>query len=148
LALEMLRRLGYHADVVDNGYKALEALSRRSYAAVLMDCHMPDLDGFCAAAEIRRREARKSAAVPSPAPVPIIAMTASAMRGDRERCLAAGMTDYLAKPIRLHDLAAILERWIPDLGSPALGAEEDDQTRTRLATWWVVEQGPFPVAGG
>lgn len=126
LALEMLRRLGYHADVVENGYEALEALARRSYAAVLMDCYMPGMDGFSAAAEIRRREAGASA--PSPAPVPIIAMTASAMQGDRERCLAAGMTDYLAKPIRLHDLAAILERWIPDVGGPGLDAEEDDQT--------------------
>ena len=131
VALEMLRRLGFRADVVDNGYAVLEALSSRSYRAVLMDCQMPELDGFRAAAEIRRHEARESAVVPGQAPIPIIAMTASAMQGDRERCLAAGMNDYLPKPIRLHELAAMLGRWVGALDAAVLAAEQSDHTAAR-----------------
>jgi CheY-like chemotaxis protein len=102
----MLRSLGYVADVVVDGTAALEALSRGSYAAVLMDCHMPRLDGFEVTAQVRCGDSpgRRT---------PIIAITASAMQGDRERCLAAGMNDYLSKPIRLDELGAVLARWIP-----------------------------------
>jgi CheY-like chemotaxis protein/HPt (histidine-containing phosphotransfer) domain-containing protein len=106
----MLRSLGYAADVVVDGTAAVEALSHRSYAAVLMDCHMPGLDGFEVTAQVRCRDSRGRS-------TPIIAITASAMQGDRERCLAAGMNDYLAKPIRLDELAAVLARWIPNTDS-------------------------------
>jgi signal transduction histidine kinase/CheY-like chemotaxis protein len=107
-----LRKLGYRADVAANGFEALEALERISYAAVLMDCQMPELDGFQATAALREREgaARRT---------PVIAMTANAMHGDRERCLSAGMDDYLPKPVRLEDLEAALQRWLPGPTEPA-----------------------------
>ena len=105
VAVRMVERLGYRADVAGNGSEALHALDRVPYDAVLMDCQMPEMDGYEATREIRRaeRDGRH---------VPIIAMTASAMAGDRERCLAAGMDDYISKPVKLHIVAAVLERWL------------------------------------
>jgi two-component system sensor histidine kinase/response regulator len=103
----MLDKMGYRADVAGNGREAVEALRRIPYAAVLMDCQMPEVDGFEATARIRDRERA------SGGHTPIIAVTASAMKGDRERCLEAGMDDYLGKPIRRQELEAVLERWIP-----------------------------------
>jgi CheY-like chemotaxis protein/HPt (histidine-containing phosphotransfer) domain-containing protein len=100
----MLARLGYSAELASNGFEALDALSRGSYAAILMDCHMPEMDGFESSREIRKREGPSRH-------TPIIAMTASVMRGERERCLAAGMDDYVAKPVRLQELQARLQRW-------------------------------------
>jgi len=98
-------KLGYGSDVAGDGIEALDALERRSYDAVLMDCHMPEMDGFAATAEIRRREAAHSH-------VPIIAMTAAAMAEDREKCIAAGMDDHLSKPVKPTDLEATLTRWV------------------------------------
>jgi len=108
LAIRLLEKLGYRADVVANGLEALEALSRISYQAVLMDCQMPEMDGYEATREIRRREV---AASPT-SRMPVIAMTANAMQGDREQCLEAGMDDYLTKPIKPEELRAMLKRWI------------------------------------
>ena len=116
LTVRMLEKLGVQSDVVGNGQEALAALSRNSYAVVLMDCQMPLIDGFETTRLIRQREAatRESAAADSPDTrhIPIVALTANAMRGDRERCLAAGMDDYLTKPVRKEDLKGVLDRWI------------------------------------
>ena len=104
LAARLVERLGFRADVVRNGREAVDALARFDYSAVLMDCQMPEMDGFEATAEIRRRQLPERR-------TPIIAMTAHAMAGDRQRCLDAGMDDYIGKPIRPQELAQALERW-------------------------------------
>jgi CheY-like chemotaxis protein len=102
LALRLLSQLSYHASVAENGKQAIEALERDEYDLVLMDVQMPELDGLEATRRIRARWPER--------PLRIVAMTANAMAGDREACLAAGMNDYIAKPIRPAELAAALER--------------------------------------
>jgi CheY-like chemotaxis protein len=104
VATRMLDRLGHIVDVVDNGLAAIEAASRARYDVILMDCQMPRMDGYSATAEIRRIEGASRH-------TPIIAMTANAMQGDRERCLAAGMDDYVPKPIRSEQLYGALGVW-------------------------------------
>ena len=152
VAVRMLEKLGYRVDIAANGKEVLEGLSRIPYAAVLMDCQMPEMDGFAATAEIRRREAhdeirktcealdvkcetsdeirgreasdsgtKYASRFTNDAPhrrIPIIAMTANAMQEDRDRCLAAGMDDYMSKPVQSKILAEMLSRWVP-AGSPA-----------------------------
>ncbi len=120
VALMMLKKLGYAADSVGNGKEALETLRNIRYDLVLMDCQMPEMDGFEAAGMIREEEQTR----PDRRRLPIIAMTAHALKGDRERCLAAGMDDYIPKPVKLEDLAAALERW--------RGPAPDDSRRTVL----------------
>ena len=122
VACGWLRKLGYRADVAANGFEALEALERIPYAAVLMDCQMPEMDGFQATAELRRREGTTRH-------TPVIAMTANVMRGDRERCLEAGMDDYVPKPVRLEDLDAALRRWLPAAVDPGLLARLEQLNR-------------------
>lgn len=100
VAMTMLERLGCHADMVANGLEALQALANVPYDLVLMDCMMPELDGYDATRAIREREAREGRPR-----LPILALTANAMPTDRERCLEAGMDDHLAKPLRMHELA-------------------------------------------
>jgi two-component system sensor histidine kinase/response regulator len=131
VAAHMLKKCGYRAEIAENGRKALEALSKGSYAAVLMDCQMPELDGYETTRYVRRR-------VLGGQRIPIIAMTANSMQGERERCLAAGMDDYLTKPLRFRALKGALARWVwePPVGStgcdPALltSAARAGQRRT------------------
>jgi PAS domain S-box-containing protein len=120
VACAMLENLGFEVEVAHDGVQALERLASGRFDAVLMDCQMPQMDGFAASREIRLREPRTDGAKR----LPIIALTANAMEGDRERCLEAGMDDYLAKPFKLGDLAAVLGRWLDrSAGSPAASRE-------------------------
>jgi two-component system sensor histidine kinase/response regulator len=107
VAVGMLESLGCTADAAENGWLAIAAMNTATYDAVLMDCQMPVMDGLTATGEIRRREQTSGAAR-----VPIIALTANAMDGDRERCLAAGMDDFLSKPFTQQQLATLLRRWL------------------------------------
>ena len=104
VAVRTLTKLGYEADLAANGRQAVDAVTGHRYAAVLMDCQMPEMDGFDATRVIRRLEG-------SDRHVPIIAMTASATDADRQRCIAAGMDDYIAKPVRLETMEAALAQW-------------------------------------
>jgi PAS domain S-box-containing protein len=132
----MLEKLGYSVDVVANGMEALDALARLPYAAILMDCQMPEMDGFAATRLIRENERSQGSMVKGqssvtdtdkssipltndPLPmtsshIPIIAITANAMQGDREACLAAGMDDYISKPVTGGALREALVRWVPE----------------------------------
>jgi len=110
LALQQLKKLGYAAHAVADGREAIDAVARDDYDLVLMDCQMPEVDGFEATREIRRAEAARGKHVP------IVAMTANALEGDREQCLAAGMDDYLAKPVQLAALRALVERFVHGIG--------------------------------
>jgi two-component system, sensor histidine kinase and response regulator len=109
VVVSQLKKLGYDAAIASNGVEALNALEQDSYDVVFMDCHMPMMGGYDAARRIRERESTRDASERTPAY--IVALTASAMEGDREKCLAAGMNDYLSKPTRLDDLCAALGRF-------------------------------------
>ena len=111
IAREMLRRMGCHVELVGDGREALERLSLASYDLVLMDCHMPNMNGFDATREIRKREAdcgRRTT---------IVALTASVLPEDRALCIEVGMDDYVAKPFSRRDLENVLDRWLPAAGS-------------------------------
>jgi CheY-like chemotaxis protein len=104
VAMLHLRKLGYTAEVVNNGREALEAVEKTRYDLVLMDIQMPEMDGYQATQAIRRLKGRQSH-------IPIVAMTANAMKGDREKCLEAGMDDYMSKPIKVDKLKEKLSAW-------------------------------------
>jgi CheY-like chemotaxis protein len=120
VVLYMLKKLALQSESTSNGREALEALAKSRYDLVLMDCQMPELDGFEATAAIRRREKAAHAKR-----MPIIAMTANAMHGDREKCLAAGMDDYLMKPLEPEDLESALKIWLPRLEDNAPSADTE-----------------------
>lgn len=118
VAVAMLVKRGHHVDVASNGREAVAAVQQRNYHVVLMDIQMPEMDGWQATEAIR--------ALPKGRDLPIIAVTAHALSGERERCLAQGMTDYLAKPIKAHELFALIER--PPGRPPAVRADETTRT--------------------
>jgi CheY-like chemotaxis protein len=107
----MLRSLGYQVCLVGDGAQALHNAEHFEYSAILMDCRLPIMDGYEATRQIRLLEGKGQ--------IPIIALTANALQGDREACLAAGMDDYLAKPFKRADLQRILQRWLPPRPSEA-----------------------------
>lgn len=127
VALGLLERLGYRVDVAGNGKEAVAMLEAMPYDVIFMDCYMPIMDGFDAAAEIRRREAGNSHSI-------IIAMTANALQSDRERCLAAGMDDYISKPISKSALRDLLNRHIPERNRAATEASAAADTADTLAS--------------
>jgi len=116
VAVLALGRMGYETDVVCDGAQAVEAFRYGSYACILMDCQMPEMDGYQAATEVRRIEGGRKR-------IPIVAMTAHALKGDREKCLQAGMDEYVSKPLKPRELQAILERFLPREEQPMAAAE-------------------------
>ena len=124
LALTQLQDLGYSADAAASGQAALDLLAERTYGAVLLDCAMPELDGYETCRRLRQSEGEGRH-------TPVIALTAFAMAGERDRCLAAGMDDYLAKPYRVDELAATVDSWLA-LGSPAPAAPKSEAIGERL----------------
>ncbi|MEI7891903.1 MAG: response regulator [Myxococcales bacterium] len=115
----ILEKLGCSVEIVGDGKEAVAVVTSRTFEMVLMDCLLPVMDGFAATAAIRAHEASHGGHTV------IVATTANAMKGDRERCLASGMDDYISKPIRPHDLGDLLDRWVPGAGpaSKALDIE-------------------------
>ena len=107
LATVLLQKLGYQADVANNGIEAIRLMRKNRYALILMDCQMPEMDGFEATARIRNADSKVLNAK-----IPIVAMTANAMKGDREKYINAGMDDYLPKPVKPEQLAATLNKWV------------------------------------
>ncbi|MBF0544028.1 MAG: response regulator [Candidatus Riflebacteria bacterium] len=107
VALTIMEKLGYMADAVGNGKEAIVELEMIPYDLVLMDCQMPEMDGYAATREIRKEDSKVKNRK-----IPIIAMTANAMQGDREKCIQSGMDDYLPKPIRPKDLSEMLKKWL------------------------------------
>jgi CheY-like chemotaxis protein len=112
--------MGYKPDVAGNGLEALAALDKQTYDIIFMDVQMPEMDGLEATRFIRERQQDKSRFPTYKSTIIIVAMTANAMPGDRERCLSAGMDDYLAKPVRPEDVRRIIEHW----GSKVIAATE------------------------
>ncbi len=119
VAVNMLRKLGYSPDVAGNGREAVRAVSLIPYDLVFMDCHMPVMDGFEATGAIRRLERPPRRAV-------IVALTANALQGDRQRCIGAGMDDYLPKPVTQADVEAVIDRWFPAEDDPLVVSTDKD----------------------
>jgi CheY-like chemotaxis protein/nitrogen-specific signal transduction histidine kinase/HPt (histidine-containing phosphotransfer) domain-containing protein len=118
VASRLLQQMGYRADMAANGVEALEALERQPYDLIFMDVMMPEMGGLEATRAIRERQKQKSQFPNYKSSIIIIAMTANAMQGDREKCLEAGMDDYVAKPVRLEDIRTMVERWGPAASAP------------------------------
>jgi len=125
VATRILEKQGYYVDAVSNGREAVERMQLGLYDAVLMDCMMPEMDGCAAAREIRKRESRGDHVI-------IIAMTAGSVLGDREQCLAAGMDDYLTKPVRAEDLQRTLLRHL-ERQKPRMDARTNSGSETHLS---------------
>jgi CheY-like chemotaxis protein len=116
VARTMLEQFGCSVDIAGNGLDALQAIDRTRYDLVLMDCHMPVMDGFEATRRIRARETSQTEAPPR---LPIVALTAHMLESDRQSCLSAGMDDYLSKPYTRLQLERMLARWLPRPEQPS-----------------------------
>ena len=136
VALGMLRKFGLRADAAANGREALHALKTLPYDLALMDVQMPEMDGLEATREIRKAESQTRIPGIQHSRIPIIAMTAGAMREDREKCVEAGMDDYVAKPVNPEELAGVLEKWLPEAESRKSegGCREREEGRTEPKT--------------
>jgi len=130
VVLYMLRKLGIRADVAANGLEAIDALQRLPYDLVLMDCQMPEMDGFEASIEIRHHEIMNARAHRTP----ILAMSANMRTEDRERAMSGGMDDYLVKPLKIEDLEAALRRWVPGFTERYSAAQEEVTLEIQRAT--------------
>jgi PAS domain S-box-containing protein len=133
VALKILEKIGHRAHVVGNGREALEALAHAPYDLVLMDCQMPEMDGFEATRRMRSPDALAAWRT-----IPVIAMTAHAMKGDRERCLAAGMDDYLSKPVDPIEMAVMIEKWL----------ERSRNDRAAITGEWQIQTGSWKMEDG
>jgi CheY-like chemotaxis protein len=122
VALNLLERLGFTAEAVENGRRAVEVLEEKEYDIVFMDCQMPELDGYAATGEIRRRQGGERHTW-------IVAMTAHSLEGDREKCIQAGMDDYVAKPVKPESVKAAIDRYLMKRGPVALSQDP--------ATWLI-----------
>ncbi|MDJ0780822.1 MAG: PAS domain S-box protein [Desulfosarcinaceae bacterium] len=132
VAMHHLRKAGYTVDLAENGRQAVEAFGHTDYNLILMDIQMPVMDGYAAMRSIRKLEAAKAAQTPDVQPIPIIAMTAHSLAGDREKCLAEGADDYISKPLKKQRLLSMVGLWIDAVDSPAKKcASSMDQGRTQ-----------------
>ena len=127
VVIYMLRKLGIRADVAANGLEALDAMQRLPYDLVLMDCQMPEMDGFEASIEIRHHELMSGRVQRTP----IIAMSANASAEDRDRAMGGGMDDYLVKPVKVEDLESALKRWVPGFTERYAAAQEEIMVETQ-----------------
>jgi CheY-like chemotaxis protein len=141
LTVRLLERLGYRTDVANNGREAVEALERYPYAVVLMDCQMPEMDGFEATAHIRTRDNEKNKHTP------IIAVTANTLEKDRERCLRSGMDAYIPKPVNADHLKTVLEKWVPSQ-PPRLSGEDLALANPRLPIILTMPDRPSSTTNG
>ncbi len=126
VASEIIRLAGYEHDIVENGRLAIEAVKRQRYSLVLMDCHMPEVDGFEATATIRRLEEEGALSNQASQRIPIIALTANALKGDRERCIKAGMDDYIAKPVEPNQLVKTIKKYLKGDTQPPTEAPDEN----------------------
>ena len=145
VAARILKQLGYASDIAANGREGLEALERQHYDLVFMDMMMPEMDGLTATRAIRERQKDAAAHPNYQSRILIIAMTAHAQQADRESCMAAGMDDYLAKPIRPSDLRGVIERWAPQIHPVAASPAPDAAIAAAVAQAAPAPAGEPPV---
>jgi CheY-like chemotaxis protein len=143
VALRLLQQMGYKADVANNGLECLQALERQPYDLIFMDVQMPEMDGLEATRRIRERQQQTPRASHFDGLIAIVAMTANAMQGDRDKCIAAGMDDYVAKPVRPEDIRLVLERWgsrASLVQTPEVSPQHSDRASARAAAEGVKEE--------
>jgi CheY-like chemotaxis protein len=130
LALKIFEKMGYHADIAGNGLEVLKALELQKYDIIFMDVQMPDMDGLEATEQVIKKYGKKRPF--------IIAMTANAMQGDKERCLEAGMDDYISKPIRLEEITRVIKEWGGEIISHDM-TEENNMPEMEIMDWTIVD---------